>query len=156
VLLGALAERLGGRRVAVSAAPPAAPAPAQAAAATVPAAASAARAAEPGAPVVSSYAGQPRMVPIIRKFGARLDAQLAAMDAALAGGDLTELAALAHWLKGAGGTVGYHAFTEPARVLETGAKAGDREAAAAALRELRHLAGLLVVPALPPTAAATA
>jgi PAS domain S-box-containing protein len=155
VLLGALAERLGGRRVAVSAAPPAAPAPAQAAAATVPAAASAARAAEPGAPVVSSYAGQPRMVPIIRKFGARLDAQLAAMDAALAGGDLTELAALAHWLKGAGGTVGYHAFTEPARVLETGAKAGDREAAAA-LRELRHLAGLLVVPALPPTAAATA
>jgi HPt (histidine-containing phosphotransfer) domain-containing protein len=92
------------------------------------------------------------MVPIIRKFGARLDAQLAAMDAALAAGDLTELAALAHWLKGAGGTVGYHAFTEPARTLETEAKAGDGKAAGAALRELRHLAGRLVVPAAPPAA----
>ena len=152
VLLGALAERLAGRRVAASAAPAAAT-PAEPSTAPAP---GAAPASDPEAPVVSSYASQPRMVPIIRKFGARLDAQLAAMDAALAGGDLTELAALAHWLKGAGGTVGYHAFTEPARTLETSAKAGDGEAAAAALRELRHLARRLEVPAAPPTAVATA
>ncbi|MGB8435914.1 MAG: Hpt domain-containing protein, partial [Burkholderiales bacterium] len=49
-------------------------------------------------------------------------------------------------LKGAGGTVGYHAFTEPARVLETCAKAGDGPGASAALRELHHLGSRLEVP----------
>jgi hypothetical protein len=41
-------------------------------------------------------------------------------------------------------------------MLESSAKAGDREAAAAGLRELRHLAGRLVVPSAPAAAAAPA
>jgi len=150
VLLGALAEKLGGRRVAgeaarplpVEPAVPAAPAPRPAA----PAAAAAAPATVDGAAVVSSYANQARMWPILRKFAGRLDGQLAAMDLALRGGDMKELAALAHWLKGAGGTVGYHAFTEPARTLEMAAKGGDADGASAALRELHHLGARLAVP----------
>ena len=38
-----------------------------------------------------------------------------------------ELANLAHWLKGAGGTVGFDAFTEPALSLEQLAKAQNTE-----------------------------
>ena len=86
------------------------------------------------------------MWPIMAKFAARLEEQLEAMDQAYSALDFPNLAALAHWLKGAGGTVGYHAFTEPARTLEMCAKAGDGPGADAALRELHHLAGRLVVP----------
>jgi HPt (histidine-containing phosphotransfer) domain-containing protein len=86
------------------------------------------------------------MWPILGRFAARLDEQLKAMDEAYSALDFPQLASLAHWLKGAGGTVGYHAFTEPARTLEERAKAGDGPAAAAALRELHHLGSRLVVP----------
>ena len=54
--------------------------------------------------------------------------------------------ALAHWLKGAGGTVGYDDFTAPARNLETLSKAGDAQGTRAALDELRGLEARLVVP----------
>jgi HPt (histidine-containing phosphotransfer) domain-containing protein len=68
------------------------------------------------------------------------------MEAARTAGDFKELAALAHWLKGAGGTVGYDDFTAPARTLETLAKAGDGQGADDALREIRGLALRLVAP----------
>ena len=38
-----------------------------------------------------------------------------------------QLAALAHWLKGSGGTMGFDGFFVPARVLEHEAKAGTRQ-----------------------------
>jgi len=151
VLLGALADKLGGRRVvgeAVTAA--AAPAPADPPPApprAVPSPVAAQAAGDESTPVVSTYANQDRMWPILRKFAVRLESQVAAMEAAHRGGDMKELAALAHWLKGAGGTVGYHAFTVPARTLEDSAKAGDAAGSAAVLRELRHMAARLVVPA---------
>ena len=145
VLLGTLAEKLGGRRTA--AAPrPAAPAPAPAAPPPIPELREVVQSAG-GAPVVSRLANNPRLRTAVRRFASRLDEQLLAMEAALSAGDLTELAALAHWLKGAGGTVGYDDFTAPARNLESCAKAGDADGAVAALREIRGLAGRLVVPA---------
>jgi len=157
VLLGALAEKLGGRRVegeraaprsvASRPAPAAAPAPIRRAEPAV---------ATDGAPIVSSYANQQRLWPAIGKFATRLDEQLGAMDQAYSALDFKELAALAHWLKGAGGTVGYHAFTEPARTLETCAKAGDGPGAAAALRELHHLGSRIEVPGGRQTAPAAA
>jgi len=154
VLLGALAEKLGGKRVHGEPAAPqplasqpapirpttAQPTPVEAARRTATAASA------EGAPVLSSYANQQRMWPILGRFAARLDEQLTAMDQAYSELDFPNLAALAHWLKGAGGTVGYHAFTEPARTLETCAKAGDGPGANAALRELHHLAERLEVP----------
>ena len=42
--------------------------------------------------------------------------------------DHAELAALAHWLKGSGGTVGFDQFYAPAKALEESAKAGDQSA----------------------------
>ena len=57
-----------------------------------------------------------------------------------------ELARLAHWLKGAGGTAGFDAFTEPARRLEQQAKHGPKDDAGHALREVEILAGRIVMP----------
>jgi CheY-like chemotaxis protein len=149
VLLGALAEKLGGKRVQGKPSAPriAAQLPTTQQATPV-AVASRAEAATPtdAAPVLSSYANQQRMWPILGRFASRLDEQLNAMDEAYSALDFPQLASLAHWLKGAGGTVGYHAFTEPARVLETCAKAGDGPGASAALRELHHLGSRLEVP----------
>jgi PAS domain S-box-containing protein len=162
VLLGMLAEKLGGRRV-----QGAAPAAAAAAAGIpvlderVPAAAPAATGGTPRAtpaadgppavspafsPVISRFANHPRLKTAARRFAARLDEQLQAMERAYAESDFVELTALAHWLKGAGGTVGYDDFTAPARNLETHAKAGDAPGTAAALAELRGLAARLEVP----------
>jgi PAS domain S-box-containing protein len=142
VLLGALAEKLGGRRVKGAAAPrPAVFAASQ----SIPEL----RDVVPGAggpPIVSRLANHPKLRPAVRKFASRLDEQLVAMGAALAAGDFKELANLAHWLKGAGGTVGYDDFTAPARNLETVAKAGDGQGADAALREIRGLALRVVAP----------
>ncbi len=155
VLLGALAEKLGGKRVHGEpvARRPAAPQSAapKSAAPVKPAPVAIAQRADTAprasdAPVLSSYANQERMWSILGRFAARLDEQLAAMDQTYAALDFPALASLAHWLKGAGGTVGYHAFTDPARTLEDCAKAGDGPGAGAALRELHHLAGRLVVP----------
>ncbi len=44
------------------------------------------------------------------------------MDRAWKDKDYDELAGLAHWLKGAGSTVGYDEFTKPAARLENLAK----------------------------------
>jgi CheY-like chemotaxis protein len=159
VLLGTLAEKLGsGRRV--KAAAPAAPAerPAPAVAQTPTAAPAQApmpvleeridfEPATGGAPVVSRFANHPRLRSAAARFAGRLGEQLDAMDRAHAAADFVELTALAHWLKGAGGTVGYDDFTAPARNLETLAKAGDAQGTRAALAELRGLEARLVVPA---------
>jgi HPt (histidine-containing phosphotransfer) domain-containing protein len=99
-----------------------------------------------GPPVVSRFATHPRLRTAAYRFAARLGEQLDAMERAHAAGDFTELTALAHWLKGAGGTVGYDDFTAPARNLETLSKAGDAQGTRAALNELRGLEARLVVP----------
>jgi CheY-like chemotaxis protein len=147
VLLGTLAAKLGGRRV-LGAPVPVAPAREEPVAATPVAAPAmaAAPASSDTSPIVSRLATHPRLRAAARKFAGRLDEQLAAMELALRAGDFTELTALAHWLKGAGGTVGYDAFTVPARTLESHGKAGDAAAARAALDELHGLAKRLVVP----------
>jgi PAS domain S-box-containing protein len=54
---------------------------------------------------------------IVEEFIPRLHEQLAAMQQAFERSEFLELRQLAHWLKGAAGTVGFHAFTQPARQL---------------------------------------
>jgi HPt (histidine-containing phosphotransfer) domain-containing protein len=102
---------------------------------------------ESAGPVRSRLAGNQRLRPAIRKFAERLAAQLALMEQAYAAHDLIELAALAHWLKGAAGTVGYNDFTEPAAALEDAAKSDNAQALAAAMAEVRSLAARLETPA---------
>jgi HPt (histidine-containing phosphotransfer) domain-containing protein len=77
---------------------------------------------------------------VARSFCQTLPDKLQAMRAALAARRLNELAELAHWLKGAGGTVGYDAFFEPAREFELHARAGRLDELERGLRELFALA----------------
>jgi hypothetical protein len=63
------------------------------------------------------------------------------------------LAALAHWLKGSGGTVGFHEFTEPATNLEVLATAQSEDGVEVMILELRGVAERLVVPDALPIAA---
>jgi PAS domain S-box-containing protein len=63
--------------------------------------------------------GNPNYRSIVEEFIPRLREQLVAIERALDTHDLPELERLAHWLKGAAGTVGFPAFTEPAKRLGT-------------------------------------
>jgi CheY-like chemotaxis protein len=108
----------------------------------------------PGEPIESRLANHPRLQHVVRSFALQLPNKLQAMDDALARGDLAELAQLAHWLKGAGGTVGYDVFFEPARDFELHTQAGDPRAMRASLNELHALAARLVIPPAPTPAPA--
>lgn len=99
-----------------------------------------------GEPIVSRWAGKPRLHATIRNFVQRLGGQLAAMESAHAEGRLQDLADLAHWLKGSGGTVGFDMLTEPAGRLEELARSGTAEKISPLLATLRDLAARLVVP----------
>jgi hypothetical protein len=47
------------------------------------------------------------------------------MRRAASSGKLAELADLAHWLKGAGGSMGFDVLTTPAAALQSSAESGD-------------------------------
>jgi len=68
------------------------------------------------------------------------------MDRAVDEQDFEQLAALAHWLKGSGGTVGFDVFTKPAANMEAGAKEGSMEAVQTHLAVIKDFAGKIVVP----------
>jgi CheY-like chemotaxis protein/HPt (histidine-containing phosphotransfer) domain-containing protein len=111
-----------------------------------------------GAPITSRLATHPRLARVARSFCEQLPYKLDEMQRALSGGDFAALSALAHWLKGAGGTVGYDAFFEPARDLEHAAVAADAIAARIEMEKLNQLAIRVVPPpeAAPTTASSTA
>lgn len=93
-------------------------------------------------PLVSRLgANNPRFKPIIEKFVLRLRDQMTAMESAWNNRDFDEVARLAHWLKGAGGTVGFDAFTEPAADLEQMAKAKNSSEIEQKILQLSRLAG---------------
>ena len=97
-------------------------------------------------PIRSRFAAQARLVPIVRKFAARLREQLDRTREAQEAGNLPEVERLAHWLAGAAGTVGYDAFTAPAREMEAAAKAADAAAVEVLLQRLSRMAEQLEVP----------
>ena len=82
---------------------------------------------------------------IVLEFIDTLDTKLSEMQTAWDMADCAALADLAHWLKGAGGTVGFACFTSPASELEQFAKSGDLPTARAALLSLRELQSRLAV-----------
>ncbi|MEY2873728.1 MAG: hypothetical protein RLZZ373_1099 [Pseudomonadota bacterium] len=146
VLLAELAVRLDGQPVAVTL-PVGAAAPASEWVEVTPAPA--------GEPIVSRLANHPRLARVVRTFGRTLPAKLAAMQLALDDGRIDDLADLAHWLKGAGGTVGFDVFFEPAREFERLARAGERAGLERSLRQIQALASRIVVPDGEATVAAT-
>jgi signal transduction histidine kinase/DNA-binding NarL/FixJ family response regulator len=97
-------------------------------------------------PVVSRLAGQQRMHKMIHEFIVRLAKENADMQSAWEKDDLTTIAENARWLKGAGGTLGFDIFTEPAQKLEHHAKLGERELIPVLLEWIRSLAGVIEDP----------
>jgi CheY-like chemotaxis protein len=98
-------------------------------------------------PIVSSLPAHiKKFRDIIVRFVKRLDEQLDALEKAAACGDLMTVAELAHWLKGAGGTIGFDVFTEPAAQLEMLAKKGEVLQIKPLIASLRQLAKRIVVP----------
>ena len=95
---------------------------------------------EQKAPLVSRLPMEkPQFREIVERFIGRLDEQLTSMQAAWDCRDFDELAGLAHWLKGTGGSVGFDEFGDPSARLEIAAKdqlADDIEASILELREL--------------------
>ena len=88
--------------------------------------------------MVSRLAGHPKLGPIVARFVAQLPERLAQMDAAAAAADMPALAASAHWLKGAGGSMGFDDLFAPAKALEDASRAGDAPGVAAILAELHQ------------------
>lgn len=92
------------------------------------------------APLISKFAADPRLAPLISKFRIRLTDQIAQMREKCEQQKFSELADLAHWLKGAGGTIGFDEFTEPAAELEAFAKQHRPAAAEQLIDQLAELA----------------
>ncbi len=86
-----------------------------------------------------------RMASIAEKFIVRLREQHAAMMAAWEKRDFDQLSDLAHWLKGAGGTVGFKVFNDPAAKLEKAAKNKDGTTVPVLLKEIEALSRHLTI-----------
>jgi len=95
----------------------------------------------------------PEFLEIVQEFADRLHEQIGEMQKAWEQQELSQLASLAHWLKGSGGTAGFHAFTNPAAKLERLVKEKRLDEISAALADVRDLGRRVVRPA-PKTAVA--
>jgi HPt (histidine-containing phosphotransfer) domain-containing protein len=83
---------------------------------------------------------------IAEEFVVRLGEKLPQMQQACTARDYDQLAALAHWLKGCGGSAGFDAFTKPARALEQLAKQANSELAPLVIQDLYRLAQRIELP----------
>jgi HPt (histidine-containing phosphotransfer) domain-containing protein len=72
--------------------------------------------------MLSEFAEDMDMQPLISEFLTELDERLAGMETLVRQGDFAELGRLAHQLKGAGGGYGYPAITQAAACLESAAR----------------------------------
>jgi len=82
------------------------------------------------------FESKPRLRPVIGKFISQLSANCESVEAALENKDFKEIEKFGYWLKASGGSVGFPAFTEPARDLETYAR--DRQ-----LADVQHMLGVI-------------
>jgi CheY-like chemotaxis protein len=82
---------------------------------------------------------------IVEEFFDTLDTKIAQMERAWNEGDLDSLAELAHWLRGAAGTVGFGCFTAPAAELEQEALEGTAFRAGVPLKTICELKQRLVL-----------
>ncbi len=97
-------------------------------------------------PVISRLGSNPQFHKVIVKFIGKLEGELDKAHSALHNGRSQELRLIAHWLKGAAGTVGFDEFTEPAAQLEKLTKAEKMKEAGQLLAHLRRLAEAIVLP----------
>ena len=98
-------------------------------------------AAEDKTPIESTLSGKnAQFTELVNSFTVRLGDKLQEMSDAYGSQNYQEMANLAHWLKGAGGTVGFDCFTHPAAALETAAKAGDAKQIIDSMRNIWQMA----------------
>jgi PAS domain S-box-containing protein len=83
---------------------------------------------------------------VVLEFVDRLGERLDEVQHAWEQRELAQVASIAHWLKGSGGTAGFTAFTAPAKRLEQLAKNQDLDQIASAIEELKDLASRIAVP----------
>ena len=86
---------------------------------------------------------------IVHGFGEALDAKYELMLQRIEEQDFAELANLAHWLKGAGGTCGYNEFSDPSRKMEKAAKNIQLATVKIHVAEIKDLIDRIEIPALP-------
>jgi CheY-like chemotaxis protein/HPt (histidine-containing phosphotransfer) domain-containing protein len=102
-------------------------------------------------PLVSSLpTSDPDFRAIVEGFVVRLKEQVTAMRSAWQAGDFQELAGLAHWLKGAGGTVGFAPLSDIAKELERVAKQNERDGIDKVLAELVEMVDSIQIPPADP------
>ncbi|MFK8047129.1 MAG: response regulator [Halioglobus sp.] len=89
--------------------------------------------------VTSEMMADERFRPLIKKYVQVLPKQLDSLEQAMASSDLQIVADLAHWLLGSAGTLGLHAFTEPASALQDFANAGEISQAKGKVEVIRTL-----------------
>ncbi len=85
---------------------------------------------------------------IIIDFIARLDIRLEAMRTELQCGNFEHIASEAHWLKGAGGTVGFDAFTKPSAELVEAARRCLQTECEKSLAEIESVRQRIVTPSI--------
>jgi PAS domain S-box-containing protein len=98
------------------------------------------------AAIRSRLADHPRLRGVVIRFAQQIGERMQEIEKAGRARDGATLAQLAHWLKGAAGTVGFDPFTEPARELEQAAKEQDWARIATAIEVLRDMAARVEVP----------
>ncbi len=99
-------------------------------------------------PVISSLAEHPVLKNVVVEFAEKLKGEYEKMVDCWQRGDIERLGQLAHWLKGAAGTVGYNDFTEPAAILEKNVKTGLREEVERSLAIIEGLVCAMVLPSV--------
>ncbi|MBI1346255.1 PAS domain S-box protein [bacterium] len=82
---------------------------------------------------------------IVQQFCETLELKYTEMEQAWSQGDMSQLAQLAHWLKGAAGTVGFGCFTSPAADLEKVAMEKSTAHARETLKQISELKQRLAI-----------
>lgn len=88
---------------------------------------------------------------IVVEFVETLHGKLDDMSVAAEAEQYKQLADMAHWLKGSGGTVGFAEFTEPAKELERMARAQHAPSIQPAIKHLKSIASRIYIPELAST-----
>jgi PAS domain S-box-containing protein len=91
------------------------------------------------APIVSRLEQHPRLRRVAHSFARQMPERMQAITRAWECRDFEGLYALAHWLKGSGGTAGFDMFTAPASKLEALAKQRDEGQMPQVLDELQGI-----------------
>lgn len=90
----------------------------------------------------------PEFCAIVEEFIDRLHNQIGAIQNAWHAQEFSELASLAHWVKGSGGTAGFHDLTDPARELERAVRDNQTSEIAGKIAELQAIADRIVRPSV--------